>query len=172
MIILDSSAILAFLWAEPGDTAVRDALAAEAVCTVVNWCEVATKVLAKAGDWSAAETSLTALGLRVIPIETVDAVAAGRLWLQYPALSLGDRLCLAAGARLGATILTTDRAWRPVSDSVRVIRAASEPRGSGDQGADLEGQLGLGGLDVEDAVGEDDDRDVLVPGDGLRHAGG
>ena len=123
MIILDSSAILAYLWAEPGWEAVQRALAEGAGCTVVNWSEVAGKVLSRDGDWAAAEAALKGQGLAIVPIETEDAVSAARLGSNHPALSLGDRLCLAVGLRAGTTIVTADRAWVAVSDAVALIRA-------------------------------------------------
>jgi PIN domain nuclease of toxin-antitoxin system len=93
-----------------------------AMCTVVNWAEVATKVLARGGDWQAAEVALVGAGLSIIPVEPGDAVRAARLWLDHPALSLSDRLCLAVGLRLSADIMTADHAWRPVSGQVSIIR--------------------------------------------------
>jgi len=120
---LDSSAILAYLWAEPGTEAVDDALASgSACCTAANWAEVVGKVLARGASWKTAESALRGKGLQVVPIDAADAVEAGRLWPAHPSLSLGDRLCLAAATRQGATILTADRAWAAVSPSVRLIR--------------------------------------------------
>ena len=121
--LLDSSALLAFLWGEPGADEVAARLAAGgACCTVANWAEVVAKVVSRGKDWSMAEAALLGLGLEVTPEEAVDAVAAGHLWVAQPALSLGDRLCLAVGWRLHATIVTADRAWAEVSQEVAVIR--------------------------------------------------
>ncbi|MCL2788433.1 MAG: PIN domain-containing protein [Micrococcales bacterium] len=121
--LLDASAILAFLWAEPGSDQVAQAFARGTVgCTVANWSEVVAKVVARRRDWSLAESALIGKGLGIVPIETVDAVEAGRMWATHPALSLGDRLCLSVGQRLGATILTADRQWRDLSPLVVLIR--------------------------------------------------
>jgi PIN domain nuclease of toxin-antitoxin system len=129
--VLDSSAALAFLWGEPGADVVMAAFADDAPvrCTVANWAEVAAKVFAKDGDWDAAEAALLGRGLEVAPLQARDAVAAARLWLAHPQLSLGDRLCLAAAARWGGVVLTADRAWVGVSPGVRLIRG---PAGSED----------------------------------------
>jgi len=97
-------------------------LAEGAVCTVVNWSEVAVKVLSRGGDWTAAEAALRGKGLTIVSIEVDDAAAAARLWLNHPTLSLGDRLCLAVGLRTGTTILTADRAWTAVSSAVTLVR--------------------------------------------------
>ena len=123
MDVLDSSAILAFLWDEPGTDTVKAALSAGAVCVVANWSEVAAKVLARGGDWPSAEAALLGFGLRIVGIEPVDAVQAARRWEAHPSLSWGDRLCLAE--RLGATVLTADRAWCAASDAVRLIRSGA-----------------------------------------------
>jgi len=123
MIVLDSSALLAFLWDEPGGKAVEAALATgDAVCTVVNWSEVAAKVLAKDGDWTAAETALYGLGLVIAQITADDAISAARMWLKYPSLSLGDRLCLAVALRQQCTVMTADRMWAAVTGLVQLVR--------------------------------------------------
>ncbi|MDR1634492.1 MAG: PIN domain-containing protein [Bifidobacteriaceae bacterium] len=131
--VLDSSAALAFLWGEPGADAVLAAFADDAPvrCTVANWAEVAAKVFAKGGDWDAAEAALLGRGLEITPLQASDAVAAARIWLAHPQLSLGDRLCLAAAARWGGAVLTADRAWIAVSPEVRLIRGPAEPEDSG-----------------------------------------
>jgi len=127
VILLDASAILAYLWAEPGSAAVaRVRNDGGAACTLVNWAEVATKVFARGEDWLTAQHALSGLGLTFVALDPVDAVAAARLWLAHPSLSLGDRLCLAVGTRLGATILTADRAWAEVSDLVQVLRSPAD----------------------------------------------
>jgi len=123
VVLLDASAILAFIWQEPGASSVEAALiGGDAACTITNWSEVAQKLLARGGDWPATERALGGLGLVLTPVDPADAVAAARLWLSHPALSLADRLCLAVGTRLGATILSADRAWAEVSDLVQVLR--------------------------------------------------
>jgi PIN domain nuclease of toxin-antitoxin system len=121
--LLDSSAILAFLWDEPGSDKVIAAFHQGSVgCTVANWAEVVSKIVSRRGDWNAAEAALLGRGLSLIPIEADDAVAAGKLWSNHPTLSLGDRLCLAVGQRLGGVIITADRAWTEVSELVELIR--------------------------------------------------
>jgi len=121
--LLDASALLAFLWDEPGTDAVTAAFAqGDTGCTVANWAEVVAKVVSRGKDWSVAEAALLGQGLDILPIETVDAVIAGRLWTEHPSLSLGDRLCLAVGRRLDAVIVTADRAWVEVSPRISLIR--------------------------------------------------
>jgi len=61
-------------------------------------------------------------GLRIERVIASDAERAAELWAGGSGLSLGDRLCLALGERLSASILTADRA-RVERDGVRQIRA-------------------------------------------------
>jgi len=111
------------LWGDPGTDAISLIFVQGDVgCTVANWAEVVTKVVSRGKDWSVAEAALLGRGLEIIPVETVDAVAAGQLGAEHPSLSLGDRLCLAVGLRLQAAIVTADRVWAEVSPQVVVIR--------------------------------------------------
>ena len=121
--LLDASAILAYLWNEPGTEQVSSALDAGGVgCTAANWSEVISKVVARGGNWELAQTALIGYGIVVIPVQTEEAVAAGLMWTAHPSLSLGDRLCLAAAQSLGVPVLTTDRYWAKVTPLAQVIR--------------------------------------------------
>ena len=59
--------------------------------------------------------------LQISSVTAVEAEMAAHRWADDPHLSLGDRLCLALGDRLDATVWTADRAWGE-SDRVRQIR--------------------------------------------------
>lgn len=110
MIVLDASAILAFLGDERGAATVEDALP-QGIVGAANWSEVAQKVIARGGDWSLVSGLLESYGLRVEPVTADDAVRAATRWTAGSGLSLGDRLCLALTERLDATVLTADTAW-------------------------------------------------------------
>ncbi len=110
MTVLDASALLAFLLHEPGADFVEERLSA-AVCGAANWSEVAQKVRQGGGNWSVAREILLSYGLRIEPVSSADGEAAAGLWKRGTGLSLGDRLCLALGARLGREVVTTDVAW-------------------------------------------------------------
>ena len=120
MIVLDASAVLAYLAGEPGADAVESALRDGARCSAANWSETMQKVLASGRDWSLAAALLVSHDLVVEPVTRADAEAAASLWRRREGLSLGDRLCLALGARLEATVMTADRAWS--GKNVRFIR--------------------------------------------------
>ncbi len=120
-VVLDASALLALLNAEPGADTVAAALP-EAVIGAVNYAEVVSK-LAEAG-LSEAELreTLDGLALDVRPFDRAQAHAAGLLRPATRArgLSLGDRACLALGRALQAPVLTTDSAWEGLDLGVEV----------------------------------------------------
>ena len=111
MNVLDSSALLAFLQGENGADVVEAALESDSCCSAANWSEVAQRIGASGRDWSLARALLQSFGLVVEPVTEVDAEWAAVRWLRGEGLSLGDRLCLAVGQRLEATVWTADKAW-------------------------------------------------------------
>jgi ribonuclease VapC len=114
--VLDASALLAFLQGEEGSALVEQALIAGTSCSAANWSEVAQKVLASGHNWELAATLLVTYGLDIEPVTREDGDLAARLWRPGSALSLGDRLCLALGARLGRPVVTADRQWATLGD--------------------------------------------------------
>jgi PIN domain nuclease of toxin-antitoxin system len=110
MMVIDSSAVLAYLLDEPGADRVRAALTDGAVISAVNWSEVAQKVR-RADAWEAARALLLSYPLQIASVAVDDAEAAAALWMPGSPLSLADRFCLALGARLHLSVLSADRAW-------------------------------------------------------------
>ncbi|HEU0100895.1 MAG TPA: type II toxin-antitoxin system VapC family toxin [Mycobacteriales bacterium] len=120
--LFDSSAVLAYLARETGADVVEQALTTgRNVVSAANWSEVAQKVAASGISWQVARAVLLSLRIDVEPVQSEDAELAARLWVGRPQLSLGDRLCLATGERLGAIVWTADRAWGD-EDPVRQVR--------------------------------------------------
>lgn len=120
-IILDASAILAFLNGEPGGDTVGLALQAGDCCvTAANHCEVVTKALDRGVEVSALMQLLAQLDYTVIDVTAEDGMVAGLMRPSTRALglSLGDRLCLAAAKRLHAPVLTADRPWLGLAPSL------------------------------------------------------
>lgn len=119
--VLDTSAVLAWLRREPGADAV-DPLLATAVMSAANWSETWQKLDQHGVDAEKATRRLRTLGLRVEPVSEIDAVHAARLWSRTRAagLSLGDRCCLALGARLGLPAVTADAAWAELAVDVHI----------------------------------------------------
>jgi len=125
MIVLDASALLAFLQNEPGCDQVETALA-EAVISSVNWAEVVQKSIAADVDVNGMREDLEALGLRIIPFSAEEAGIAAQLWQKprHAGLSLGDRACLSTSIGLDAPVLTADKIWAALNlpVAVRCIR--------------------------------------------------
>ncbi len=120
--ILDASALLAFLLAEPGKDRVAEALIEGAVMTTVNFAEVATKYVLR-GAKAPAETLLQRIPLTLVPVDEDLAVRSALMAdLTRPAgLSMGDRICLALSQRTGQVVLTADRSWLSVAEQVGAV---------------------------------------------------
>lgn len=110
MIVVDSSALLAYLQDERGADTVRLSLVDGAAISAANWSEVAQKVR-QADAWEIARALLLHYPLQIVSVTVDDAEAAAALWMPGSPLSLADRLCLALGARLQLPVLSADRAW-------------------------------------------------------------
>lgn len=119
--VLDASALLALVRAEPGAERVR-AVLARAVISAVNLAEVVGRLAEHGGHAGEIRRGLGRLRLTVVPVDEELGYAAGLLRpsTRSLGLSLGDRVCLALASRLGATALTSDRAWQQVETDVRV----------------------------------------------------
>lgn len=113
-IVLDASAVLCFLQAEPGfDKVDTIILHDEPLISSVNWAEVIQKSLVREIDTKELAAGLVALGLQIISFDAEQSEIAGQLWLQTKqfGLSLGDRACLSLALTLNVPVLTADRAW-------------------------------------------------------------
>ncbi len=110
-VVLDASAILAFVQDESGSETVEDAMAQGSVCGAANWSEVAQKVLAAGRDWDLVRALLVSYEVRVEAVTADDAEWAARRWRAGAGLSLADRLCQALGERLDVDVLTADATW-------------------------------------------------------------
>jgi ribonuclease VapC len=110
--VLDSSALLALLFGEPGADRVA-AILPDAVVSAVNLAEVATKLQDRGLDEAAAIAAVAATGVRVVPFSADLAWTAARLRASTgeAGLSLGDRACLALAIERSATAYTADQAW-------------------------------------------------------------
>jgi ribonuclease VapC len=124
-VVLDASALLAYLQDEPGGEMIEEILS-EAIISSVNWTEVVQKSLAAGVVIDGMREDLAALGLEIVPFASEDGEMAGRLWLQTKqvGLSLGDRACLSLGLKLNLRVLTCDRIWTTISLAldIQVIR--------------------------------------------------
>ncbi|HYN32747.1 MAG TPA: PIN domain-containing protein [Ilumatobacteraceae bacterium] len=110
-VVLDASAILAFLQEEPGSEVVETSMANGSMCGAANWSEVAQKVRAAGRDWDLVRALLVSYEVRVEPVGADDAEWAARRWQAGEGLSLADRLCLALAERVDVDVLTADATW-------------------------------------------------------------
>ena len=124
-VVLDASALLAYLREEPGADLV-DGLLVNARMASVNWAEVVQKSLSTGVNVDGMLEDVQTLGMRIEPFLPDDGERAGRLWplTRRQGLSLGDRACLSLGLRLGLTVVTCDRAWAqlPIELEIKLLR--------------------------------------------------
>ncbi|MCP4283660.1 MAG: type II toxin-antitoxin system VapC family toxin [Gammaproteobacteria bacterium] len=112
-LVLDASAVLAWLHEEPGGEQVGDHLS-HACISSVNWSEVVQKSLARKADIEGMREEFMAIGLSIEPFDASQAEFAGRLWnsTRKHGMSLGDRACLALAKEKSLPVLTADRVWK------------------------------------------------------------
>lgn len=119
MIALDASALLAFLFREPGHE--RVALALPDCCmSTVNLSEVLGRFVRDGRDASLVHRQLRASTIVWVPFGAeAAAITAALIPATRPlGLSLGDRACLALALASGAAALTADRAWLELDPNV------------------------------------------------------
>ncbi len=120
-VVLDASALLAMLRAEPGGDKVKAVLDGALLCTV-NLAEIVSHY-AKAGvSRPDIEDMLRPLPIRVVPVDAALSYEAGMLRpLTLPGgLSLGDRYCLALAKRDGVPAVTAERRWPDIAAAAGV----------------------------------------------------
>lgn len=127
-VVLDASALLAFLFDERGADEVEDVLAG-AVASTVNWAEVCQTLIARGADPERARLHLLEAGLQLAPLTVAEAERAAELRMitRDAGLSLADRCCLAVADRLGRPALTADAAWEglDIGVDIRLVRHPS-----------------------------------------------
>jgi PIN domain nuclease of toxin-antitoxin system len=114
MMLLDASAVLGLLQAEPGWEMVEAEIASgHAILNVVNQAEVLSKLCEWGMDLPDAQLALAKLALPCEPFTPDMALEAARLrpLTRALGLSLGDRACLATARCLQCPVLTGDRPW-------------------------------------------------------------
>jgi PIN domain nuclease of toxin-antitoxin system len=125
-IVLDASAILAFLQHERGAEALTEEILNHAIASTVNLAEVQTKLVK--GGFSSDEAWEQTLSVVTAaePYVEEHAKMAGSLitTTERYGLSLGDRSCLALAIALKAPVYTTEQVWKnlKVGVPIHVIR--------------------------------------------------
>jgi predicted nucleic acid-binding protein len=134
--VLDSYAVLAYLFGEPGDSVVADALekvatsSRKALIAAPNWAEVCYQVERKIGPrrWASTREKLLALPIEIVPADQAAAEAAGAIKASKR-MSLADCFAAALAVKVKGELLTGDPEFREVEDIIRIVWL--EPRKSG-----------------------------------------
>lgn len=109
-VVMDASAVLVLLFAEPGADDVAEHVAQGAAISTVNLAEVAT-VLVRRGLHPEQVLGPVCQQLALEQFTVEDALSVAALHPVTGGLSLGDRACLALAKRLSVAALTADRPW-------------------------------------------------------------
>ena len=120
-VVLDSSAILAFLQDEPGGEIVAD-YCGNALVSAVNVAEVTCRLNDLGADLAEAKKSIAFIDMEIVPFDAGQAydVASIRKAVRPLGLSLGGRVCMQLAMRLNLPVLTADRAWAKIELDVEV----------------------------------------------------
>jgi PIN domain nuclease of toxin-antitoxin system len=120
--VLDASALLAYLFEEPGGEVVA-AIIDGACISAVNLSEVATRVARNGLTPNEFAGDIERLNLEVVPFLADDALAAANLepHTRRFGLSLGDRACLALGLARREPVYTADRVWAELDIGAKVL---------------------------------------------------
>ncbi len=126
--VLDSYAVLSYLYAEPGHEKVLTLLekAADAgksaLIAAPNWAEVRYIVERKAGParWSEIRDRLTGLPIEIVPVGQELAELAGQLKVRGR-MSLADCFAAALAKDRKADLYTGDPEFRSVEGEVRIV---------------------------------------------------
>lgn len=126
-VVLDTSAVLAYLFDEKGTEQVEQLLE-NATCLIssVNYAELMSKLVDKGMPLADAVAAINNLELTFIAQDKHQAEINANLCLTSKpfGLSLVDRACLALGLIENLPVVTADRVWEklPSTISVKMIR--------------------------------------------------
>lgn len=93
----------------------------DGVIGAANWSEVLQKARQHGAPADIVARLLASFGLTVADVTSADAEIAADLWRPGTVLSLGDRVCLALGMRLGLPVATSDVAWGDLDEGPAVV---------------------------------------------------
>ena len=129
-VVLDTSAVMAWLQQEPGWEAVGRAFATENCrMSAVNLAELVAKSADRMCDHAELAAMIAELPIEIVPVDKAQAFATGLLRaairnpqsaIRNPGLSLGDRACLALAKSINAVALTADEPWLELGIDARI----------------------------------------------------
>ena len=120
-VVLDASALLAFLKNEPGADKVAFVIG-DACMSAVNLGETFSKMVEHGKPLDAVVYQVERLQIDVVPFDSEQAKILAALWkgTRVSGLSLADRACLGLGFKRQLPVLTADRDWAKVDVGVMV----------------------------------------------------
>lgn len=120
-IILDSSALIAFIYEEKGACMVEEYLPTAEISSV-NLAEVASFLIRKGLSLAECLRLLEDLSLTTIAYNSSQAFLTANLIAKtmFKGLSLGDRACLALAMEKDLPVLTADRVWMQIEVDVKI----------------------------------------------------
>ncbi len=129
--VLNSSAILAVVYSEPGAEAIA-AIMQQSLVSVVNEAEVIGVLIRNGLSPESAVKLAEELAYTRVDLDAELSRRAGALWrdLRSRGLALGDRCCLALAEREKLPVVTSDRRWAdlPIGVEIRMFRPAKTAR--------------------------------------------
>lgn len=122
MSVLDASALLAWLFDEPGAGIVAEVIETSCISSV-NLSEVATRVARNGLPPNEFAGDIEEMEFQVVPFLTEDALAAASLEpdTRRLGLSLGDRACLVLGLARNEPVYTADRVWAQLDIGAKIV---------------------------------------------------
>jgi PIN domain nuclease of toxin-antitoxin system len=122
-VVLDASALIAFLREERGADKVAAVLAGSCI-SAVNLAETYCKLVEYGKPLDAVAFQIERLQIPVIPFDAEQAQIAASLWNKTRAvgMSLGDRACLSLALRTSLPALTTEETWQKCDIGVKVVK--------------------------------------------------
>lgn len=123
--VVDSSALLAVINAEPGAERATAWLDGASI-SAVNHAEVMTKLVEMGLPREVARLVVQKIGIQVLDydVNLADRTGELRMRTKHLGLSLADRACLALAERERAFVVTADRSWAKadLDLDIRLIR--------------------------------------------------
>jgi len=112
MIAVDSSAIMAVVFREPGAERAFERMAG-GVLSAVNYAETGAKMIARGWRRDEWEPVVDSFGLTLVPFDRRMAVLSARIAPDFArrGISFADRACLVLGMVEKLPVLTGDRKW-------------------------------------------------------------
>lgn len=120
-IVLDASAVIAFLAKEPGTEIVERNLPFSVISTV-NHMEIYSYFIRNGYTFNEAKQLIEPLNVEVVDYDVEQSQIAAQLLPKTKALglSLADRACLALAKSRNLPVMTSDKMWKDLNIGVKI----------------------------------------------------